>query len=84
LLKHDAPAQEWASPLKYGEPAVAPERGPGQASRIVAVIGPIKGPGQQINYGSGKDVSDETLADAGDPLEIRWLGGSYLELPVRR
>ena len=35
-------------------------------------------------YGSGKDVSDETLADAGDPLEIRWLGGSYLELPIRR
>ena len=55
-----------------------------RGSRIVAVIGPIKGPGQQINYGSGKDVSDETLADAGDPLEIRWLPGSYLELPVRR
>jgi hypothetical protein len=55
-----------------------------RGSRIVAVIGPIKGPGQQINYGSGKDVSDETIADAGDPLEIRWLSGSYLELPIRR
>ncbi len=55
-----------------------------RGSRIVAVIGPIKGPGQQINYGSGKEVSDETVADAGDPLEIRWLGSSYLELPIRR
>lgn len=53
-------------------------------SRIVLVIGPIKGPQQQINYGSGKDVNDETIADAGEPLEIRWLGGSYIELPVRR
>jgi putative CocE/NonD family hydrolase len=55
-----------------------------RGSRIVAVIGPIKGPGQQINYGSGKDVSDESVADAGDPMEIRWLGSSYLTLPVRR
>ena len=54
-----------------------------RGSRIVAVIGPIKGPGQQINYGSGKDVSDETVADAGEPMEIRWLRGSYLELPIR-
>jgi len=55
-----------------------------RGSRIVAVIGPNKGPGQQINYGSGKEVSDETIADAGDPLEIRWLAGSYLSLPIRR
>jgi uncharacterized protein len=55
-----------------------------RGSRIVAVIGPIKGPGQQINYGSGKDVNDETIADAGEPMEVRWLGGSWLELPIRR
>jgi predicted acyl esterase len=53
-------------------------------SRIVLVIGPIKWPGQQINYGSGKDVTDETVQDAGAPLEIRWFGGSYVDLPVRR
>ncbi|HEY6158641.1 MAG TPA: CocE/NonD family hydrolase [Gemmatimonadales bacterium] len=55
-----------------------------RGSRIVVVIGPIKGPGQEINYGSGKDVRDETVADAGEPLEIRWFGTSYIELPVRR
>lgn len=55
-----------------------------RGSRLVAVIGPIKGPGQQINYGSGKNVNDETIADAGDPLEIRWLATSYIDIPIRR
>lgn len=52
-------------------------------SRIVAVIGVIKEPGRQINYGSGKDVSAESIADAGEPLRIQWLPGSFLELPLR-
>jgi hypothetical protein len=51
---------------------------------MVLVIGPIKGPGQQINYGSGKEVSDESVADAGEPLEIRLFGASFIDLPVRR
>ena len=28
--------------------------------------------------------SDETLADAGPPLEIRWLGDSFLDLPFAK
>ena len=51
-------------------------------SRLVAVLSIIKGSGRQINYGTGKDVSDETVADAGEPLEIRWYGDSYIDLPV--
>ena len=53
-------------------------------SRIVVVLSVIKEPGRQINYGTGKDVSDETIADAKEPLEIRWFADSYVELPVRR
>ena len=53
-------------------------------SRIVVVLGVIKNPGQQVNYGSGKDVSDETIADAGPPLSIRWSTSSYIDLPVSR
>ena len=53
-----------------------------RGSRIVAVIGPIKGPGQQINYGSGKHVNEETIADAGDPMTITLFGTSFLQLPV--
>jgi uncharacterized protein len=56
----------------------------GRGSRLVIVIGVLKGPGQQINYGTGGDVSDESIADARRPLRIEWLRGSYVELPVRR
>ena len=52
-------------------------------SRIVVALGVIKQPDRQLNLGSGKDPSDETLADAGVPLEIRWRGDSYLDFPVR-
>ncbi|HEY8259481.1 MAG TPA: CocE/NonD family hydrolase [Gemmatimonadales bacterium] len=53
-------------------------------SRLVVVLGVPKSPNQQINYGTGKDVSDETIADAGEPLSITWFSGSYIELPVWR
>lgn len=53
-------------------------------SRVVLVLSVIKNPGQQINYGTGKDVNAETIADAGEPLTIEWLAGSYIDLPVRR
>lgn len=52
-------------------------------SRIVVTLGAIKQPDRQLNLGSGKDPSDETIADAGAPLEIRWRGSSYLDLPLR-
>lgn len=52
-------------------------------SRLVAVIGVVKQADHQINYGSGKDVSDETIRDAGEPMTIRWLNSSYLDIPVR-
>ncbi|HEX5385546.1 MAG TPA: hypothetical protein VFW66_02470 [Gemmatimonadales bacterium] len=49
-------------------------------SRIVGVLGIIKNPGQQVNYGSGKPVSDETIADVGAPLGIRWFADSFVDL----
>lgn len=53
-------------------------------SRVVAVLSVIKESGRQINYGTGKDVSDETIQDAKTPLEIKWYVGGYLDLPVGR
>lgn len=53
-------------------------------SRLVVQWGPIKAPTLQINYGSGKDVSDETIADAREPLTIKWLSGSFIDIPIRR
>ena len=52
-------------------------------SRIVVTLGVIKQPDRQLDLGSGKDPSDETIADAGEPLEIFWRGSSYLDLPFR-
>jgi hypothetical protein len=55
-----------------------------QGSRVVAALSIIKEPGRQINYGTGKDVSDETIQDAAVPLEVRWFGNSTLVLPSSR
>lgn len=52
-------------------------------SRIVLTLGVVKQPDRQLNLGSGKEPSDETLADAGAPLEIRWQGSSCLAFGVR-
>lgn len=53
-------------------------------SRIIVLINVLKEPDMQINYGTGKDVSDETIADAGEPLKIEWFGDSYIDLPIWR
>jgi predicted acyl esterase len=54
-------------------------------SRVLLVLEVNKRPDQQINYGGGDEVSAESMADAGrKPLRIRWYGGSFVELPVRK
>jgi hypothetical protein len=53
-------------------------------SRLVLVLSIIKEPGRQIDYGTGRDVNDETILDAKVPLQIKWYSDSYLDLPVRR
>jgi putative CocE/NonD family hydrolase len=53
-----------------------------KGSRIVVKVGILKRPAWQINYGTGKDVSDESMKDGLIPLEIRWSNQSYFKLPV--
>jgi hypothetical protein len=53
-------------------------------SRLVLILGLNKRPDQQINYGTGGDVSTETIEDARVPLRIRWYNTSHIEIPVRR
>jgi uncharacterized protein len=52
-------------------------------SRIVAVVSVPKQPEIEINYGTGRDVSSETVADAKEPLRLTFGRDSYLELGVR-
>ncbi|MFI4955469.1 MAG: CocE/NonD family hydrolase, partial [Gammaproteobacteria bacterium] len=56
-----------------------------KGSRIVLLIGVNKNKGYEINYGTGKDVSTETINDGSEPLVVQWLTkSSYIKLPVFR
>jgi len=55
-----------------------------KGSRLVVVVNGIKDPFSEINYGTGKNVSEETIKNAKEPLIIKWYGDSYLEIPVKR
>ena len=54
-----------------------------QGSRLVMVLRVSKRPDREINYGTGGDVSDESMADGKVPLKIRWFNDSYIEVPVQ-
>ena len=53
-------------------------------SRLVVVLGVNKRPDREINYGTGGDVSEESIDDGKIPLRVRWYSDSYIEIPVRR
>ena len=53
-----------------------------KGSRLVILLNINKHPFEIINYGSGKEVSDETISDAGEPLKIKWYNESYISVPV--
>ena len=53
-----------------------------KGSRIMVIVNINKNPFAQINYGTGNDVSDETVADAGDPLVARWYNNSFIDVPI--
>jgi hypothetical protein len=52
-------------------------------SRLALALGINKRADQQINYGAGDDVSEESIEDARAPIRIRWHDGSYIEIPSR-
>jgi len=51
-------------------------------SRLVAVLSILKEPEREINYGTGQEVIDESIADAKTPLRMTWFASSHLDLPV--
>ena len=55
-----------------------------KGSRLVMILKVVKESGRQINYGTGKDVSDETIAGAEPPLEITWFAESSIDIPIWR
>jgi hypothetical protein len=53
-------------------------------SRIIMTLGVNKRSDRQINYGTGGDVSEESIENANVPLKIRWFNTSYIEIPVHQ
>jgi predicted acyl esterase len=52
-------------------------------SRLIVLLAAVRQPNTEINYGTGKDVSREIIADAGTPLDIKWSNSSVIDIPVR-
>jgi len=53
-----------------------------KGSCLLVVVNVNKNPFAQINYGTGKDVSDESGRDATTPLVVRWYNTSFIKIPV--
>lgn len=55
-----------------------------KGSKLVLVLGVLKSPFMEINYGTGKEVSKETIKDASDPLIIKFYNNSFIEIPFSK
>jgi uncharacterized protein len=55
-----------------------------KGSRLLVVLNVNKNRFSQLNYGTGKDVSDESIADSTSPLRVRWRNDSYIRIPVSK
>ena len=53
-----------------------------KGSRLLVVINVNKNPFSQLNYGTGKEVSEETISDAKQALEVKWYTNSFIEIPI--
>jgi uncharacterized protein len=54
----------------------------GAGSRLTVVLSINKNLDWEINYGTGKEVSTETIKDAKVPLQIKWYADSFIKIPV--
>jgi putative CocE/NonD family hydrolase len=55
-----------------------------KGSRLFVLLSVNKNPYAQVNYGTGADVSDESLQHGGPPLRVEWQNDSYIEVPIVR
>lgn len=52
-------------------------------SRLMVVLDVLMDANHQVNLGTGRDVSDESAADAGPPLQVDWHTDSVIRVPWR-
>ena len=55
-----------------------------KGSRLVVAINVNKNPFSPLNYGTGKDVMEETIEDAVEPLKVKWFNDSYISIPIQK
>jgi uncharacterized protein len=55
-----------------------------KGSRLILIAGMNKSPYWQVNYGTGKEVSLETMEDGKVPLQIKWSNKSYIKIPLSK
>lgn len=53
-----------------------------KGSRLLVQLTVNKNEFDQLNYGTGTDVSDESIADAKTPLQVHWQNDSYIRVPI--
>ncbi len=51
-------------------------------SRLAVAVSVNKNAYAQVNHGTGKDVSDESIADAGEPMRVQWHTDSRIHVPI--
>jgi putative CocE/NonD family hydrolase len=54
-----------------------------KGSRLLLIVNINKNPNWEVNYGTGKEVSRETMKDAGEPLVVKWFTDSYIKIPTQ-
>ena len=53
-----------------------------KGSRLLVIVDVNRNPFAQLNYGTGKEISEETIKDASEPLKIEWFTDSYIKIPI--
>jgi hypothetical protein len=64
--------------IPFATDVVSRQMAPG--SRLVVLLDVDKNSFAQVNYGTGKDVSDEAIQDAGKPLTVHWHSNSFISV----
>ncbi len=53
-----------------------------KGSRLLVYVNVNKNQFSQLNYGTGKPVSEETISDSGEPLTVKWYNDSFVVIPI--
>lgn len=53
-----------------------------KGSRLLIHLNINKNPFSELNYGTGKTVTEETIKDAKEPLKVKWYNDSFVKIPI--